>query len=67
MSFPLSDKVSSTPFTLTHTDVWGPSQLPNILEAMWFVSFTNDSARVTWLFLLKSKFNRTSMFPISTK
>ncbi|CAJ2627685.1 unnamed protein product [Trifolium pratense] len=32
-SFPVSNKVSTSPFYLIHTDVWGPSNVPNISGA----------------------------------
>ena len=53
VSFPIINKRSSHPFHLIHSDVWGPSTIPNVFEARWFVSCT----RVTWIFLLKQKFD----------
>jgi len=52
--FPSGNK-SSKPFDLIHLDVWGPSLIPNILSAKWFVSFIDDYTRVTWIFLMKDK------------
>ena len=32
-TFPTSDKRSSVPFNLIHSDIWSPSTIPNIFEA----------------------------------
>ena len=53
VSFLMSNKKSSTPFALIHTDIWGSSRIPNISGAQWFVSFIDDCSRVTWLFHMK--------------
>jgi hypothetical protein len=41
--FSVSNKMSTFPFYLVHTDVWGPSNVPNISGTRWFVTFTDDS------------------------
>lgn len=51
---PLNYKPSK-PFTLIHSDVWGPSRIKNISGSRWFVSFIDDHTRLTWLFLMKEK------------
>ncbi|KAL2336894.1 hypothetical protein Fmac_011340 [Flemingia macrophylla] len=33
VSFPISNKISNFPFYLVHTDVWGPSNVPNVSGA----------------------------------
>ncbi|XP_040949746.1 protein root UVB sensitive 6 isoform X1 [Gossypium hirsutum] len=63
-SFPVSNKRTSTPFTLVHSDVLGPSTISNISGARWFVSFIDDCTRVSWIFLLKQKSDVRSVFPI---
>ena len=55
VSFPISNKRSSHPFHLIHSDIWGPSTIPNVSGAHWFVSLIDDCTRVTWIFLLKQK------------
>jgi len=55
-TFPPNGNKSSKPFDLIHPDVWGPSSIPNISGAKWFVSFIDDyCTRVTWIFLMKDK------------
>ncbi|KAG8488224.1 hypothetical protein CXB51_018059 [Gossypium anomalum] len=63
-SFPVSNKRTSTPFSLVHSDVWGPSTISNISGARWFVSFIDDCTRVSWIFLLKQKSDVRSVFSI---
>lgn len=63
VSFPVSNKRSSIPFYLIHSDIWGPSPIPNITGAKWFVSFIDDCTRVTWIFLLKHKFDVSTVLP----
>ena len=40
--FSVSNKISSNPFYLIHSDIWGPSTFPNIFGTRWFVSFIDD-------------------------
>ena len=51
----LHSKRSEILFSLIHTDVWGPSQVPCCLGAKWFISFIDDCTRITWIYLLKEK------------
>lgn len=46
---------ASHPFSLIHSDVWGPSRIKNITGTKWFVPFVDDHTRITWLFLIKEK------------
>ncbi|KAJ9556713.1 hypothetical protein OSB04_011327, partial [Centaurea solstitialis] len=61
--FPVSNKRSTFPFYLIHTDIWGPSNVSNISGARWFVTFIDDCTRVTWVFLLKHKSDVSSVLP----
>ena len=67
VSYPLSNNKTSFPFQLIHTDVWGPSRVPNISGARWFVSFIDDCSRVTWLFLMKNKSDVSTILPVFFK
>ena len=64
VSFPISNKRSSSPFFLIHSDIWGPSTIPNILGSRWFVTFIDDCTRVSWFYLLKNKSDMSHIFPI---
>lgn len=54
-SFPLNLNKSPLPFMVIHSDVWGPSQISTINGSRWFITFIDDSTRMTWLWLMKSK------------
>ena len=62
VSFPISNKRSSSPFFLIHSDIWGSSTIPNISGSKWFVTFIDDYRRVSWIYLLKNK-SDVSYFP----
>ncbi|CAL9011665.1 unnamed protein product, partial [Prunus brigantina] len=60
--FPLSSNKSLVPFSLVHSDVWGPAKIATPTRAQWFVTFTNDCTRMTWVSLLKTKGEVSSRF-----
>ena len=64
VSFPISNKRSSFHFFLIHSDIWGPSTIPNILGSRWFVTFIDDCTRGSWIYLLKNKSDVSHIFPI---
>ena len=47
VSFPLSNTGSLSPFSLIHSDIWGPSRISNISGAKGFVTFIDDCTRMT--------------------
>ncbi|KAJ9535774.1 hypothetical protein OSB04_un001074 [Centaurea solstitialis] len=54
-SFPLTLSKNTLPFMTIHSDVWGPSKVPTMSGARWFVTFIDDYSRMTWLCPMKSK------------
>ena len=64
VSFLISNKRSSFPFFLIHSDIWGPSTIPNISGLRWFVTFIDDCTRVSWIYLLKNKYDVSHIFPV---
>jgi len=50
------------PFSLIHSDVWRPLRVNNITRARWFVIFIDDHTKVTWIFLMKEKFDVGKIF-----
>lgn len=47
---------------LIHTDVWGLTKSPSFGGAKYFVSFTDDFSRKSFLYILKSKGECLSRF-----
>lgn len=54
-NFPSQPYKSSKPFALIHSDLWGPSRVPNVSGKKWFITFIDDHTRITWVYLLKEK------------
>ena len=55
VSFPLILNKSPLLFMVIHSDVWCPSKVPTLSGSRWFVTFTDDCTRMTWLCLKKTK------------
>jgi len=51
--FDRSVYVSSFPFDLIHSDVWGPSLVATKRGSRYYVSFIDDHTRYCWVYLLK--------------
>ncbi|RDX99827.1 hypothetical protein CR513_17069, partial [Mucuna pruriens] len=60
-TFSPSNNKSLEPFDLIHFNVWGPAN-NSILGAKMFVSFIDDCNRVTWIFLMKHKYEICQIF-----
>ena len=60
--FLLSLNKSSVPFTLIHSDVWGPVKVPTLNGTRWFVSFIDDYSCMTWVCLMITKQDVCSLF-----
>ncbi|KAK9078292.1 hypothetical protein SSX86_002349 [Deinandra increscens subsp. villosa] len=43
------------PFTLIHSDVWGPAPVLGGQNLRYFLLFINDCTRMTWVYFLKHK------------
>ena len=52
----------SAPFTLIHSDIWGPSCVPNLSNTRWSISFIDDHSRLCWIYLMKEKSETFSIF-----
>ena len=40
-----------------HSDIWGCSTIPNVFGTHWFVFLIDDCTWLTWIFLLKHKYD----------
>ncbi|KAI5322147.1 hypothetical protein L3X38_031219 [Prunus dulcis] len=60
--FPLSSNKSWVPFSLVHSNVWGPTKIATLSRARWFVTFIDDCTRMTWVSLLIAKGQVSSRF-----
>lgn len=57
---------AKAPFSLVHSDVWGPSHVNSTLGFSYFFTFIDDFSRCTWLFLMKSGSELFSVFQTFT-
>ncbi|PKU59087.1 Retrovirus-related Pol polyprotein from transposon TNT 1-94 [Dendrobium catenatum] len=55
ISFNKSTTVSSKPFDLIHTDVWGPTAFPSTDGYRYYIIFIDDHTRFTWIYFLHAK------------
>jgi len=62
-TYPPQPYKPSQPFSLIHSDVWGPPRASNITGSRWFVTFIDDHTRVTRVFL-KEKSEVARIFEI---
>ena len=62
-SYQKSNTKTLNHFSLFLSDIWGPSTIPNIFGARWFVSFIEDCTQVTWIYLLRNKYDVRLVFP----
>jgi len=44
--YAISNKLSSSLFSLVHYDVWWPSRVPNCSGAKWLISFIDDYIQI---------------------
>jgi hypothetical protein len=53
---------SPAPFTIVHSDVWGPTNTCSLNGKRWFISFIDNHTRMTWICLMKCKSEVSSLF-----
>ena len=54
---------TASPFSLIHTDIWGPAPVHSTSWARWMVIFVDDHTRFTWAYLLKHKSELSTIIP----
>ena len=52
----------SHPFSMIHSNIWGPSRIKNIIGSRWFISFIDDHTQIKWIFLMKEKSEAGQIF-----
>nr|CAN65095.1 hypothetical protein VITISV_011639 [Vitis vinifera] len=60
--FPIQPYKESSPFSMIHSDIWGPSRIKNVTGTRWLVSFIDVHTRLTWVFLMKEKSETSQIF-----
>jgi len=54
LPYPKSNSVSSKPFELVFTDVWGPAPT-SVGRHSYYISFIDDFSKFTWIYLQRFK------------
>ena len=61
--FSLHVRNTVCPFELIHMDVWGPFATPTLDGHRYFLTIVDDFSRVTWVYLLRSKSDVSTIVP----
>ena len=61
-NYPSRIYTPTSPFTLIHSDIWGPSRVSTSNEKRWFMTIIDDHTRISWVYLLKEKSEVETIF-----
>ena len=64
LPFPKSTSVSLACFDLIHVDIWGPYSAPSLNGSKYFLTLVDDHNRCTWVYLMKSKSDTSSLIQV---
>lgn len=63
LPFVSNRSISANCFDLVHIDVWEPFSTISVEGFRYFLTIVDDHSRFTWVYLLKSKSEVTTIFP----
>jgi hypothetical protein len=52
----------TAPLARLHTDFWGPYSVPSLYGSLYFVSFTDEATRKTWVFFTRDRASIRAIF-----
>ncbi|CAN1169032.1 Retrovirus-related Pol polyprotein from transposon TNT 1-94, partial [Linum perenne] len=52
----------TSPFSIIHSDIWGPSRITSLNGTRWFITMIDEHTRMTWTFLMKEKSDASRIF-----
>ena len=52
----------TVPLARLHTDFWGPYSVPSLYGSLYFVSFTDEATRKTWIFFSRDRASIRTIF-----
>lgn len=58
---------TSVPFQLIHVDIWGPYEVPTLLEQRFFLTVVDDFSQFNWVFLMRNKSEVATIIPTFDK
>lgn len=53
---------STSPFGLTHSNIWGPAPIPTVSGFRYFVVFVDDYSCFTWICMFKHRSTLSQMY-----
>ncbi|MCO5590542.1 hypothetical protein L7F22_044513 [Adiantum nelumboides] len=62
LPFPKRGRISRSPLEIVHSDIWGPCVHATPNGCRYFVTFTDDYSRMTWVYFLKAKSKAFEVF-----
>ena len=60
--FPPQPYKPTTPFTMIHSDIWGSCRIWTSSGKKWFVTFSDDHTRLSWVYLMREKSDVEAIF-----
>lgn len=62
-----STHITTSPFELVYTDLWGPAPMASSTGYYYYIAFVDSHTRYTWLYLLRKKSDALPAFQIFQK
>ena len=62
VKFPKALHTTKATLDYIHSDFWGPSRVPSLGGARYFLSIIDDYSRMTWVFMMKHKNQAFKLF-----
>ena len=47
---------------IVHTDIWGPAQVSYLSGSHYYVTFSDDATRKTWIYCIQNKYDVLDTF-----
>ena len=66
VKFPNVVHTTKAMLNYVHFDCWGPSRVPSLGGARYFLSIIDDYSRMTWVIMMKQKFAAFKFFKHQT-
>lgn len=63
LPFPFHQNRSPHAFDVVHLDIWGLVSVPTIAGYKYFLTIVDDYTHMTWIYLLRMKFDVQQVFP----
>ncbi|PKU78410.1 Retrovirus-related Pol polyprotein from transposon TNT 1-94 [Dendrobium catenatum] len=62
LNFNKRSSATTSPFEIIHSDVWGPAPTPSLNGFRYYIIFTDDFSRFSWIYFMNAKQETYSHF-----